>query len=125
MTALPIIDARTSRMALEALLMPVEETRDAARTLGQLWAVISLRAVAPFLESSVECVTFLILHSTDDAKVAEFFDLAKVQAMSKEAHLFEMIGEKHEVAKHAFAVASRMSPKVGEITIRLVDDFVV
>lgn len=124
MTALPIIDARTSRMALDALLMPVEETRVAARTLGQLWAVISLRAAAPFLNVEAECVTLLILNSTDDDKVAEFFELAKVQALSKNADLFEMVGEKHEVAKHAFAVASRMGPNVAEITIRLVDDFV-
>jgi hypothetical protein len=124
-TALPLIDARTSRMALHDLLLPPDQVRSTARTLGQLWAVISLRAMAPFPNATAECVTFLVLNSTDDEKVAEFFNLAKTQAMTTAAQLFEIVGQKHEVAKHVFAMATRMDPKIAEITVRMVDDLMV
>lgn len=123
MTALPLIDARRARLSLDELQQPVETTRENARAAGELWGVVVLRAVGPFLSANVECVTALVMHATDDAKLGEFARIAQEQSVSKSVQTFEVVGPRKDVGPEVFKLAGSMGPSVGEITVRWIDDF--
>lgn len=125
MTALPLIDARSGHQSLDSLLLTPEQTREAARTLGELWAVISIRGSSPFHGVGAECVTLLMLNSTDDAKVAEFAKLAQDQQLTHAITTYEMVGPRKDVGHAAYDVAMRAGPNIAEVTIRWIDSLVV
>lgn len=117
----PVIDVTSRRQTVEELSVPLEDRRRMARSGGELWAVIVLTTMSPFTGSSAECVTAIVLNSTDDNRVNEFVELAKEQSPAKAARVIEAIGSEADVAMQAHRIGLAGGPEVSEVTVRLVD----
>lgn len=126
MTKNAIIDARTRRQPLDALLLNPEDARTNARADGELWTVhFAVKTLHQYPKAPLG-VFATFAKSPDDKTSAKWLEAFQSQhsPMLYKLAFFDVIGNANEVAHRAFGLARSFTTDeiaVGEIIIRQID----